>query len=241
MHARLIVSANLTVEVTVQESYGLGRTVVEGGNRAEANISGHSRTKCWDEHPTTSTTAPEGSSTSPGLKDGDSVSAAPGEGDEDPSEPQPLPIKKVTTELPPYKPYRSGARSPVYQGTFRPCSSHEDCQPDECCVYGLSRGDSCVKHFKPCPVIKVPVRPRPRFCPPYNSGGFFFNVCSAPEDCPYPYLCCRLRGSYMCVPSFYDRRRRRRRHAIAGQRYEHDDDDDVGASKWHASVAALSS
>ncbi|XP_049276070.1 uncharacterized protein LOC119372682 [Rhipicephalus sanguineus] len=127
----------------------------------------------------------------------------------------------------------------VYKGTFRPCSSHEDCLPNECCVYGLSRGDSCIQQSKPCPVIKVPVRPRPRFCPPYNSGGFFFNACSAPEDCPYPYLCCRLRGSYMCVPSFYDRRRRRRRrHAIAGLHYEHDD---VGVSKWHATDTALSS
>ncbi|KAL3245519.1 hypothetical protein MRX96_017972 [Rhipicephalus microplus] len=127
----------------------------------------------------------------------------------------------------------------VYEGTFRPCSSHEDCLPNECCVYGLSRGDSCIKQAKPCPINKIPVRPRPRFCPPYNSGGFFFNVCSVPEDCPYPYLCCRLRGSYLCVPSFYDRRRRRRRrHAIPRRRYEHDD---VGVSKWHAIDAALSS
>ncbi|KAL1483359.1 hypothetical protein MTO96_033254 [Rhipicephalus appendiculatus] len=132
-----------------------------------------------------------------------------------------------------------GARTPVYKGTFRPCSSHEDCLPNECCVYGLSRGDSCIQQAKPCPIIKIPVRPRPRFCPPYNSGGFFFNVCSAPDDCPYPYLCCRLRGSYMCVPSFYDRRRRRRRRrAIPGWRYEHDD---VGVSKWHAIDTALSS
>lgn len=111
--------------------------------------------------------------------------------------------------LPPYKPPKL-IRQPVYNGTFRPCSSHADCTPDECCIYGLSRGDSCVKYFKACPIVQIPVRPRPRFCPPYNSGGFFFNVCTAPEDCPYPYLCCYMRGSQYCVPSFYDRRRRRR-------------------------------
>ncbi|XP_065281763.1 uncharacterized protein [Dermacentor albipictus] len=195
---------------------------------------------CQDQHPTTSTTSPEDTSTTPSPIDDVSAPAAGYLDNEVPSLPTPLAQKKGTTALPPYKPYKGGARSPVYQGTFRACSSHEDCLPDECCIYGLSRGDSCVKHFKPCPIIKVPVRPRPRFCPPYNSGGFFFNVCTAPEDCPYPYLCCRLRGSYLCVPSFYDRRRRRRRHAIAGQRDEHDHN--VEASKWrHASDAALSS
>lgn len=118
---------------------------------------------------------------------------------------------RVTTPLPPYHPATIGSRGPVYEGTFRACSSHKDCLPNECCIYGLSRGDSCVKQSKPCPVVEVPTRPQPRFCPPYNSGGYFYNVCSDPVDCPYPYLCCQVRGSYLCVPSFYDRRRRRRR------------------------------
>ncbi|XP_077496155.1 uncharacterized protein LOC144107051 [Amblyomma americanum] len=124
---------------------------------------------------------------------------------------QSRPPPRVTTPLPPFKPATIGNRGPVYEGTFRQCSSHKDCLPDECCIYGLSRGDSCVRHSKPCPIVEVPVRPQPRFCPPYNSGGYFLNACSKPEDCPYPYLCCRLRGSFLCVPSFYDRRRRRRR------------------------------
>lgn len=117
--------------------------------------------------------------------------------------------KSPAKEPPPYMSPKLN-REPVYTGTFRPCSSHEDCVPDECCIYGLSRGDSCVKHFRPCPIEKKPEHPQPRFCPPYNSGGFFFNVCTAPEDCPYPYLCCYVRGAQYCVPSFYDRRRRRR-------------------------------
>ncbi|KAM7295635.1 hypothetical protein ISCGN_025132 [Ixodes scapularis] len=98
-------------------------------------------------------------------------------------------------------------RGKVLQGSFRPCSSHADCKPGECCIYSLSRGDSCVKLDKACPIVALPQHPHVRFCPPYNSGVFRHSVCTWPSHCPYPQLCCNVGGSRHCVDSFYDRRR----------------------------------